>query len=86
MLLFKIIFCAFYRNNSKYYQKAALVRRLIKNDFDKVFNQVDALLTPTCSHSAPLYSEIKSENFYEMQKKEDYFTQPANMAGITFVF
>lgn len=76
-----IIYTDVYRNSKKYFQKAALVRRLIKNDFDVVFNEVDALLTPTCSHTAPFYSEIKFEKFSKTRKKDDYFTQPANIAG-----
>ncbi len=35
-----------------YYKKAQQVRRLIKNDFDKVFAQADVLLCPTCPYTA----------------------------------
>ena len=35
-----------------YYLKAQQVRRLIKNDFDSVFNEVDTILTPTAPSSA----------------------------------
>lgn len=35
-----------------YYKKAQQVRTLIKNDFDKVFKKVDALITPTSPFTA----------------------------------
>ena len=35
-----------------YYLKAQKVRKLIKNDFDEVYKQVDAILTPTTPSSA----------------------------------
>uniref|UniRef100_A0AC34RF68 Glutamyl-tRNA(Gln) amidotransferase subunit A, mitochondrial n=1 Tax=Panagrolaimus sp. JU765 TaxID=591449 RepID=A0AC34RF68_9BILA len=69
-------------NRGKYFQQAAKVRRLIKSDFDQVFQKVDALLTPVTSHSVPLYSEVKAVKFKSRQRQDDYFTQPANMAGL----
>ena len=35
-----------------YYKKAQQVRRLIKNDFDRVFESVDILMTPTSPNTA----------------------------------
>ena len=35
-----------------YYKKAQQVRRLIKNDFDKVFTQADVIICPTCPYTA----------------------------------
>jgi len=35
-----------------YYKKAQQVRRLIKNDFDKVFAQADVIICPTCPYTA----------------------------------
>ena len=35
-----------------YYKKAQQVRRLIKNDFDKVFTQADVIVCPTCPYTA----------------------------------
>uniref|UniRef100_A0AC35FVI4 Glutamyl-tRNA(Gln) amidotransferase subunit A, mitochondrial n=1 Tax=Panagrolaimus sp. PS1159 TaxID=55785 RepID=A0AC35FVI4_9BILA len=69
-------------NRGKYFQQAAKVRRLIKEDFDRAFNDVDVLLTPVTSHSAPYYSVVSAAKFKHRQRQDDYFTQPANMAGL----
>uniref|UniRef100_A0AC34F4I7 Glutamyl-tRNA(Gln) amidotransferase subunit A, mitochondrial n=1 Tax=Panagrolaimus sp. ES5 TaxID=591445 RepID=A0AC34F4I7_9BILA len=69
-------------NRGKYFQQAAKVRRLIKQDFDQAFNEVDVLLTPVTSHSAPYYSEVSAAKFKHRQRQDDYYTQPANMAGL----
>ena len=62
-----------------YYLKAQKVRRLIKEDFDNVFEEVDYILTP----STPTTS-------FELGKKQDpltmylndIFTVPASLAGL----
>jgi aspartyl-tRNA(Asn)/glutamyl-tRNA(Gln) amidotransferase subunit A len=63
-----------------YYIKAQKVRRLIKNDFDKAFEKVDLILTPTTPTTAFKIGE-KSENPLEMYLS-DIFTTSANLAGI----
>jgi aspartyl-tRNA(Asn)/glutamyl-tRNA(Gln) amidotransferase subunit A len=63
-----------------YYLKAQKVRRLIKNDFDSVFETVDALITPaTPSAAFPVGRKIDDPvtNFLN-----DVFTVPANLAGL----
>ena len=35
-----------------YYKKAQQIRRLVKDDFDKVFKEVDVLISPTCPNTA----------------------------------
>lgn len=35
-----------------YYKKAQQMRRLVKEDFDKVFKEVDVLVSPTCPNTA----------------------------------
>ena len=63
-----------------YYLKAQKVRRLIKQDFDKAFTTVDALLTPaTPSAAAAVGRKIDDPvvNFLN-----DVFTVPANLAGL----
>ena len=42
-----------------YYKKAQQMRRLVKEDFDKVFKEVDFLVSPTCPNTA---FEIGSRN------------------------
>ncbi|RPI66511.1 MAG: Asp-tRNA(Asn)/Glu-tRNA(Gln) amidotransferase subunit GatA, partial [Ignavibacteriales bacterium] len=63
-----------------YYLKAQKVRRLIKNDFDKAFEQVDLILTPTTPTTAFKIGE-KSNDPLEMYLN-DIYTTSANLAGI----
>lgn len=63
-----------------YYLKAQKVRRIIKNDFDKCFKQVDAIIIPT-TPTPPFKIGEKTENPLEMYLS-DIFTTTANLAGI----
>ncbi len=63
-----------------YYRKAQKVRRLIKNDFDKAFDKVDLILTPTSPTTAFKIGE-KSSDPLEMYLS-DIYTTSANLAGI----
>jgi len=63
-----------------YYLKAQQVRRLIKNDFDNVFNEVDTILTPTAPSSAFKIGN-KREDPIAMYLN-DVFTVPVNLAGL----
>jgi len=62
-----------------YYRKAQKVRRLIANDFDNVFNKVDAIITPTTPNTAFGNQQKLSnvETYYN-----DVFTVPVNLAGL----
>ena len=63
-----------------YYLKAQKVRKLIKKDFDDVFNKVDAILTPSTPSSAFKIGE-KSDDPVSMYLN-DIFTVPVNLAGL----
>jgi aspartyl-tRNA(Asn)/glutamyl-tRNA(Gln) amidotransferase subunit A len=63
-----------------YYLKAQKVRRLIKEDFDKVFKEVDVILTPVSPTPAFKIGE-KIDNPLEMYLS-DIFTIPVNLAGL----
>jgi len=63
-----------------YYAKAQRVRRLIKQDFDKAFNQVDVIITPTSPFTAFKIGE-KSSDPLQMYLS-DVYTTSANLAGI----
>jgi aspartyl-tRNA(Asn)/glutamyl-tRNA(Gln) amidotransferase subunit A len=63
-----------------YYRKAQKVRRLLKNDFDRAFSEVDLILTPTAPTTAFKLGE-KSSNPLEMYLN-DIYTTSANLAGI----
>ena len=63
-----------------YYLKAQKVRRLIKNDFNNVFQKVDAILTPSTPTSAFKIGD-KSNDPVSMYLN-DIFTVPVNLAGL----
>ncbi|MGL6098110.1 MAG: Asp-tRNA(Asn)/Glu-tRNA(Gln) amidotransferase subunit GatA, partial [Fusobacteriaceae bacterium] len=62
-----------------YFKKAQKVRRLIADDFDKVFKSVDILLTPVSPTPAFKLTDVKTPVELYL---EDIFTIPANMAGL----
>ena len=63
-----------------YYLKAQQVRRLIKNDFDLAFKEVDTILTPTTPSSAFKIGD-KTNDPISMYLN-DVFTVPVNLAGL----
>ena len=64
-----------------YYKKAQQVRRLIKNDFDHVFESVDILMTPTSPSAAFEFGSKGAQNPVELYL-EDLFTISSNLAGL----
>ncbi|HZR39040.1 MAG TPA: Asp-tRNA(Asn)/Glu-tRNA(Gln) amidotransferase subunit GatA [Ktedonobacteraceae bacterium] len=62
-----------------YYKQAEKVRSLITRDFEKAFERVDALASPTSPTVAFKVGEISDP--YQMYLN-DVFTIPANLAGI----
>ena len=63
-----------------YYKKAQQARTLIKADFEKAFNSVDMIVTPT-SPTAAFKSGEKTEDPLQMYLS-DIFTISVNLAGI----
>ncbi len=63
-----------------YYGKAQRVRRLIKNDFEKVFDEVDLLITPTTPTTAFKLGEKISDPL--QMYLGDIYTTSANLAGV----
>ena len=63
-----------------YYKKAQKVRTIIKNEYDKLFEKYDLILTPTVPTTAFKIGE-KSNNPLEMYMA-DICTVPVNIAGI----
>lgn len=63
-----------------YYLRAQKVRTRILQDFETVFADVDALLTPTCPSAAFAYGE-KTDDPVQMYLN-DIFTVTANLAGL----
>ena len=62
-----------------YYKRAQQVRTLIRQDYDRVFQTFDVLLTPTSPIVAPKVGE-KADPL--AMKLLDVFTIPVNMAGL----
>jgi aspartyl-tRNA(Asn)/glutamyl-tRNA(Gln) amidotransferase subunit A len=63
-----------------YFKRACQVRRLIKNDFDEAFKQVDLIMGPVSPTTAYKLGE-KSADPLAMYL-EDLYTIPANLAGL----
>lgn len=65
-----------------YYLKALKVRTLIKNDFNKLFERYDVLLSPTTTSEAfKIGSKKRPIDMYVT----DLFTVPVNIAGLTAI-
>ena len=62
-----------------YYLKAQKVRRLIKNEFNEIFKQVDYLVTPTTPTTA---FKLGSTQDLLAMYLNDVITVPASLAGI----
>ncbi|OXB67966.1 hypothetical protein ASZ78_006602 [Callipepla squamata] len=74
------------QNYEDYFVKAQKVRRLIANDFVKVFGSgIDVLLTPTTLSDATPYMEFIKEDNRTRSAQDDILTQAANMAGLPAV-
>lgn len=67
-------------HHDAYYIKALKSRRKIKDNFDDIFNQVDAIYLPT-TPSPPFKFGEKSDNPVKMYMS-DFYTAAANLAGI----
>ncbi|ALO45444.1 Asp-tRNA(Asn)/Glu-tRNA(Gln) amidotransferase subunit GatA [Pseudohongiella spirulinae] len=63
-----------------YYKKAQKIRRLIKQDFDDAFRDVDVILGPTSPHTAFKLGEKNSDPV--TMYLEDIYTIAVNLAGI----
>ena len=62
-----------------YYNKACKVRRLIKEAYDRAFDEVDLILTPTAPTPAPKFGQSLSDPLGMYQS--DLYTVPANLCG-----
>ncbi len=62
-----------------YYRKAQKIRRLIKNDFNKAFAEVDVVIGPTSPHTA---FELGAKTDPVAMYLEDIYTIAVNLAGL----
>lgn len=63
-----------------YYMKALKVRTLVKSDFDKAFEKVDVLITPTAP--SPAFKIGEKANDPLGMYMQDICTIPVNLAGV----
>ncbi|XP_066283764.1 glutamyl-tRNA(Gln) amidotransferase subunit A, mitochondrial-like [Branchiostoma lanceolatum] len=74
------------RHYDHYFIQAQRIRRLIADDFRKVFESgVDILLTPTTLSPARSYRWFIQADNRTRTEQEDVFTQPVNLAGVPAV-
>lgn len=62
-----------------YYRRAQKVRTLIRQDFEKAFEKVDAIITPVSPETAPKLGATKDDPI--KQYLADIFTISSNLAG-----
>ncbi len=62
-----------------YYRKAQKIRRLIKNDFDEAFKEVDVVIGPTSPHTA---FKLGAKTDPVAMYLEDIYTIAVNLAGL----
>ena len=70
-------------NYKKVYEKALRTRRVIVNEFEKLFETYDAVLLPVCS--AMMYSTEQIEADKYIAFDENRFTAPASLSGLPTV-
>ena len=63
-----------------YYNRATKVRKMIREEYKKVFQEVDAIITPTAPNPAFKIGEKTSDPL--TMYLEDIFTVPVNIAGV----
>ena len=68
------------KNYQRVYQKALRVRRVIANEFAKLFQNFDAVLLPTCSQMVYTEGQIKANKYLAFE--ENRYTAPATLAGL----
>ncbi|MBQ9769341.1 MAG: Asp-tRNA(Asn)/Glu-tRNA(Gln) amidotransferase subunit GatA, partial [Clostridia bacterium] len=66
-----------------YYKKALKIKELVKNNFSKLFEEYDFILTPTTVSSAPKPEELKNDSL--RRYTDDIYTVPVNLAGLPAV-
>lgn len=67
----------------EYYKKAQKVRELIISDFNRVFSEVDLLITPTTPH--PAFKIGKKDQDPLSMYLEDIFVTTASLAGLAAI-
>lgn len=75
----RILLGTYFLNKSNLFIKAKKIRKIIYNNFVKVFNKVDCIFIPTTKYIAKQI-HIKKKN--SLKIKEDIYTISVNLAGL----
>jgi aspartyl-tRNA(Asn)/glutamyl-tRNA(Gln) amidotransferase subunit A len=70
-------------NYQKVYEKALRVRRVIAEEFEKLFQDFDAILLPACSQMVYTEADVKKDKYIAFE--ENRYTAPATLAGLPAV-
>ncbi len=70
-------------NYMKVYDKALRTRRVIVNEFKKLFTEFDAVLMPACSTLEYTEEAVKNDKY--MAFTENFYTAPASISGLPAV-
>lgn len=70
-------------NYEEYYQKARVLREVIKQEYAAVLGMADMLLTPTTAYTAPKIGVLESD--HEAGFLSGFCTIPVNLAGLPVV-
>ena len=70
-------------NYQKVYEKALRVRRVIAEEFDKLFQSFDAILLPAYSQMVYTEADVKKDKYIAFE--ENRYTAPATLAGLPAV-
>ncbi|VDM57387.1 unnamed protein product [Angiostrongylus costaricensis] len=68
-------------NRHEFFDCSLRVRRIIASEILEVLKSVDMLLTPTARGPPTRFSELRRSH-YERENQDDFYTQPANLAGL----
>ncbi len=70
-------------NYMKVYDKALRTRRIIVDEFNKIFGEFDAVLMPAVSKSAYTLTDVENDKY--MAFNENFYTAPASISGLPAV-
>lgn len=71
------------KNYQAVYEKALRVRRVITEEFAKLFQNFDAVLLPACSKMEYAEADVKQDKYLALE--ENRYTAPATLAGLPAV-
>lgn len=70
-------------NYMKVYDKALRTRRVVVEEFAKIFAEFDAVMIPACSKAFYTEDDVKADKY--VSYKENFYTAPASITGLPAV-